>query len=342
MSKTGRLVVLLLVSASLGACATSQPKDVRFMGSVPTRSDRDYANWPVKPLKAALLMQEAEYEVLSVESAGAGTTHPEKAEVLFPKTGDKFSIKAKRVPPDLDGINNSPRKELAAWQLQTLFLEPVDFVVPSTILRCIPLEWWRNNHDGEETPNISGTNCMLVDATIWIEHVTVPDELYEEERFVNDLNYAYHLANFNIFAYLINLRDNRRGNVLVSKDDDNRRVFAVDNGVSFGTIWYNWFYPPTYAWREIRVPALPKRSIERLRKLERKDLDFLMVVSQLEVDADGILKVVRPGVPIDPEKGAQRAGTTLQFGLTEEEIDEVWERIEALIERVDAGEIRLF
>ena len=315
---------------------------MQFTGSVPIRSDQDYANWPVEPLKAALLMQEAKYKILSVEPAGSGTTRPEKGEILFPETGDKFYVKGKLVPAALDGINNSPRKELAAWQLQTLFLEPVDFVVPATVLRCLPLQRWRDNHDGKGTPIIPGTKCMLSDVTVWMENVTVPDNLYEEERFLNDLNYAYHLANFNIFAYLINLRDNRKGNVLVSKDANNRRVFAVDNGVSFGTIWYNWVYPPTYSWRQISVPALPKKSIDRLRKLRREDLDFLMVVSQLEVDADGMLQTVRASAPIDPERGAQREGTTVQFGLTEDEVEDVWERIEELIERVDEGEITLF
>jgi hypothetical protein len=183
---------------------------------------------------------------------------------------------------------------------------------------------------------------MLWEAALWLENVTVPDQLYEEERFLNDLAYAYHLANFNIFAYLINLRDNRTGNVLVSKDDSNRRVFAIDNGVAFGTIWYNWFYPPTYEWRQIRVPALPRQPIDRLRNLKRADLDFLMVVSQLELDEDGILKTTEPGPPIDPDEGATRDGVILQFGLTRSEIDAIWSRIEALIELVDAGKIELF
>ncbi len=341
MSKTGRLVVLLLVSASLAACATPQPKMVRFTESVPDKSAQDFANWPVDPLKAARLMERAEYEILSMEAAGSGTTRPEKGEFLFPKTGDRFSVKGKLVPPALDGFNNSPRKELAAWRLQSLFLDPVDFTVPATILRCVPLERWMERHS-DGTPVILGTTCMLAQVAIWMEDVTVPDNLYEEERFLNDVNYAYHLANFNIFAYLINLRDNRTGNVLVSMDESNRRVFAVDNGVAFGTIWYNWFYPPTYSWRQIRVPALPRNSLDRLRRLRREDLDFLMVVSQLEADSDGILKTVQAGPPINPDEGVRREGTTVQFGLTADEVDDIWERIESLIERVDAGEIALF
>jgi len=334
-------MVVLLLAASLAACATAQPARVRFAQSSFVRSSWEFANWPVEPLQAALLMQQAPYQVLSVASAGAGTTRPEKDDLLFPETGDKFSVKAKRVPGDLDGINNSPRKELAAWQLQMLFLDTVDFTVPATVLRCVPVEEWEERRDRED-PVVPGTKCILQELSIWMENVTVPDELYEEERFLDDFNYAYHLANFNILAYLINLRDNRKGNVLVSKDDSNRHVFAVDNGVAFDTIWYNWIYPPTYAWREIRVPALPRKSVDRLRKLRREDLDFLMVVCQLEADPDGILKVVLPQAPIDPNRGTRRDGTNVQFGLTATEVDAVWQRIEKLIERVDAGEIALF
>ena len=341
MPKTGRVIVLLLVSASLAACATSGSQKLHFAESIPDEGKQNFANWPVKPHRAEQLLAHAEYEVLSVESAGAGTTRPTKGMVRFPETGDQFNVKGKGVPGDLDGINNSPRKELAAWKIQMLFLDPVDYTVPATALRCIQPERL-SKYSIDSNPTLPGTDCVLREVTIWMQDVAPPDVLYEEERFLNDVSYAYHMANFNILAYLINLRDNRWGNVLVSNDGSNRRVFAVDNGVSFGTIWYNWFYPPHYEWRQIRVPALPRRSIDRLRKLQRKDLDSLMVVAQMKVDSDGILQTVDPGPPIDPDEGANFDGTTVQFGLTEEEVNAIWERVEALIEKVDANEIALF
>ena len=67
-----------------------------------------------------------------------------------------------------------------------------------------------------------------------------------------------------------------------------------------------------------------------------------MVVAQMKVDSDGILQTVDPGPPIDPDEGANFDGTTVQFGLTEEEVNAIWERVEALIEKVDANEIALF
>jgi hypothetical protein len=341
MSKTGRLFALLLLSASLAACATSGSKKVHFVESVPDKSKQDFLNWPVKPLQAEQLLAHAEYEIMRVESVGSGTTRPTKGDVRILETGDQFTVKGKTVPKDLDGINNSPRKELAAWKIQTLFLDPADYTVPATALRCIPHE---RQSEYSDTPSstLPGTKCLLREATIWMQHVAPPDELYEEERFLDNVSYAYHMANFNIFAYLINLRDNRSGNVLVSKDEDNRRVFAVDNGVAFGTIWYNWFYPPHYAWRTIRVPALPRNSINRLRELRREDLDFLMVVAQMEADSEGVLRNVDPGPPIDPDDGTNFDGATLQLGLTADEVNDIWERIESLIKRVDAGKIALF
>jgi hypothetical protein len=147
---------------------------------------------------------------------------------------------------------------------------------------------------------VPGTNCTLLIAAIWMEDVTVPDALYDEERSLSEVDSAYHLANLNILAYLIDLRDSRTENVLVSRNDKHRRVLAIDNGVSFGTIWYNWITPSTYAWREIRISAHR------------------------------------------PDRGTQFDGTMLQFGLTDDEVDDVWERIESLIMDVDEGEIGLF
>ena len=71
--------------------------------------------------------------------------------------------------------------------------------------------------------------------------------------------------------------------------------------------------------------------------LRRDDLDRLAVVAQLEPDDAGVLRIAALGAPIDPTQGVRVRGTTVQFGLTEDEIDEVWERIQALIAKVDGG-----
>ncbi len=95
-------------------------------------------------------------------------------------------------------------------------------------------------------------------------------------------------------------------------------------------------------WNVLRVPAVRSDSVERLRALTREDLDSLLVVAQLEPDAEGVLQLVPPGPPHDPQRGAIRRGDVVQFGLTEAEVDAVWTRIQDLVASVDAGELPVF
>ena len=121
-------------------------------------------------------------------------------------------------------------------------------------------------------------------------------------------------------------------------------MFSIDNGVSFGAgfsgLFYNWFVAN---WNSIRVPALRAESIDRLRTLKPADLTAALgVVSQLALDDQGIYRNVPPGENLDPSRGVRIEGKTLQFGLTDDEIEDVWERIQDLIEDVDDGDLPVF
>ena len=118
--------------------------------------------------------------------------------------------------------------------------------------------------------------------------------LAEHTYFLYSSDHGFQLGNFNILTYLVDHRDNRTGNFLVAKDDSNRRVFAIDNGVTFGAKVFNWFFPWSYAWRKIQVPALPRQAVDRLRELERKikekrqqaHLDKVLRAAQLKLKTD--------------------------------------------------------
>jgi hypothetical protein len=279
--------------------------------------------------------------LIEEKGAGAGVTGAKKAVVRLGDTGEETVLKLKNFPPALDFPNNSPRREIAAYALQHLFLDPVDYVVPTSGVRCVPFETWKKHNTGSR-PHVRGTQCALISYSAWLQNVTLPDPLYDPERYATDGRYAYYLGNFNILTYLVRHHDTRRGNVLVSKNDDDRRVFAIDNGTTFGAFFYNWFYPPTFAWRNIMLTALPRVSINRLRELKEEDLDVLLVVVQMESDDAGILHIVKPGPSIDDDDGVSVSGTTLQLGLTDDEVEGVWERIEDLLEDIDDGEIGTF
>jgi hypothetical protein len=280
-------------------------------------------------------------DVVSEEAAGAGVTGARRVVVRIVDHGEDLELKTKDFPAGLDGSNNSPRRELASYAIQRFFLDPIDYVVPTFGVRCLPLDDWRTRNTGSPT-RIPGTECALVSYAFWLQNVTLPDPLYDAQRFLTDPRYAYNLANFNILTYLVGHHDHRLGNVLVSKNDKDRRVFAIDNGITFGPFFFNWFYPPSFAWREILVPAIPRNAVNRLRKLTMADLEALGVIVQLEADRNGILRIEKPGDPIDEEEGVNVRGTTVQLGLTDDEIEDIWERVDDLLEDIDDGKIAVF
>jgi hypothetical protein len=343
-----RLGMTLAISAValMPGCAFFSPaaphKPVEFGSAPPPKRAEKFPNWPMPPaldFNELNIAERTRYKVEQAGSAGGGTTGAEERTVLLLHTGETVKVKVKATPGDLDGINNAPRKEMAAYLIQRLFLDPEDFVVPTTFADCIDADRWRAEHGGDAKLNVEGLNCALVVVSLWLKDVTLPAPLYDEQRFLTDPDYAYFLSNFNVFTYVVGHRDGREGNFLVSKNDALRQVFSIDNGSTFNPWGYNYFVAN---WDVIRVAAVRRETVDRLRKLSREDLDYLLVVSQLEVGEDGVARQVPPGKSLDDDKGALMRGNTIQFGLTKHEIDQVWKRIQKLIAQVDSGQLPVF
>ena len=117
------------------------------------------------------------------------------------------------------------------------------------------------------------------------------------------------------------------------------RTYAVDNGIAFGNLVWNYFVTN---WDVVRVPALRRTSIDRLRRIGPADVDALLVVQELRRNAKGMLVTVTPGAPLDPSSGARVRGGRVQLGLSRSEADAVGARLKALLAHVDAGEMRTF
>jgi hypothetical protein len=310
-----------------------------------------FPNWPISPHEVGEFMLSGRRSVMKVGEGAGGTTGARKVTLHFAARDIALDFKWKEmIPPRwvdvlpfapgmLDGVNNAPRKEIAAWKIQQIFLDEEDYVVPPSFAACAPLEQARKANP-DARPTLEGSPCTLGLLSLWLLDVTLPDPLFDEERFRRDSVYAYYLANFNLLTYLVKHHDGRVGNFLVSKNDARRIVFAIDNGVSLGGPWYNWFVPN---WNDLRVPALRKESVDRLRKVRYEDLEALLgVVAEMRPNEDGILVPVEPGPNLNDDRGVRYEKGTLQFGLTENEIEDVWERIEDLIEDVDDDDIPVF
>jgi hypothetical protein len=343
----GLLFIFLFVFiVSLAGCAGRgkvEDRQLQFKEATSPSVKGQFPNWQFPPheLETTIYKRgvEGELHAEEVERTAHGTTGALVLIVRDEVSGKDIKWKFKKnVPGWVDSFNTSPRKELAAYEVQKLFLDPEDYVVPTCLAFCIPRDRYEKR-GGYAAATLKGTDCVLGLASTWMKDVTIPDTLYDESRFLRDPTYAYFMSNFNLLTYLIQHRDGRVGQFLVAKNDKRRQVFSIDNGISFGFWPYNFFI---LQWETINVPALRQDSIERLRTIQRQDLDFLAVIVQFELDQNGILKPKPVGVNLDPKEGAKYKDGTLQYGLSISEIDALWDRIQNIIAEVDAGNIQVF
>ena len=247
----------------------------------------------------------------------------------------------KPVSPPGDGFNNEPRYELAAWKFQRMFLDEPDYVVPPTVLRAMPLEEYDEMRrlTTVSRPTIRGTNSRLFLLSYWVQNLAVDTvDPFDPGLFEFDETYARHFANTNVLTHLIDHKDGNHGNVIVSMDPMNRRVFAVDNDVAFRSQESDL----GDRWRRLHVDRIPAQTVERLRSITREDLQReLGVVAEFEI-VDGYLVPVEPGPNLRANRGVRTEGNRVQFGLTEGEIRDVERNIERLLRDVDRGRIGTF
>ena len=243
-----------------------------------------------------------------------------------------------------EAFNNQPRYELAAYAFQKLFLDPADYVVPPTVVRAFSVAWYRSEvgplHEAgsRQGGTFREAESVVVTLQYWLFNVT-GDGVWDEDRFEADSVYARHFADLNLLTYLIRHNDANQGNLLISRAPDNPRVFAVDNGLAFGSVTSD----RGATWRQMQVRKLPAATVARLRSITEEDLRrTLETVAQFEVGEDGLMRPVPPTENLSPGRGVRRSDGVIQLGLTEREIRELWRRLEDLIEDVDEGRYTLF
>jgi hypothetical protein len=238
--------------------------------------------------------------------------------------------------PGASAFNNEPRYELAAYEIQKLFLVPDEYVVPPTIMRSFPLPYVTTQAPGVQRTFTEAASVLVV-LQYWLSGVT-PDNYWDQRRAQEDTVYARHIGNFNVLTYLIRHQDSNIGNYLISQLEENPRVFAVDNGVAFGGEPSN----RGFEWRSMRLQRLPRATVERLRSISRADLDrTLAVLAEFEI-SDGQLVAVPAGENIGPSRGVRKSGNRVQIGLTRAEIGAVESRLRNLLGQLDRGRITEF
>ena len=111
----------------------------------------EYPNWPYPPEvfegQLPTDLDSMDFAVVSRERTEQGISGAELLKLTLPEAPGEIkeiSFKWKEMPRKatrdgrgiLDGHNDSPRRQIAAYQIQKLFLDPEDFVVPTTLAFC--------------------------------------------------------------------------------------------------------------------------------------------------------------------------------------------------------------
>ena len=248
-----------------------------------------------------------------------------------------IEVKWAVAPRGGEAFNNQPRYEAAAYELQKLFLDERDYVVPPTVLRMVPQSVFAASQGLKGEPTFEGGQSVLVALQYWTASVT-PEGVFDQKRADRDSVYARHLGDLNILTYLIRHRDANKGNMLISSDTTNPRLFAVDNGVAFNS-------PPSNRgadWQFMRVKRVSGATAARLRSITDSSLTAaLAVVAQFERRGDDYVATAL-GPNLEKNDGVRRKDAVLQFGLTTAEIDGVRVRLKELVKDIEKGKIKTF
>jgi hypothetical protein len=257
-----------------------------------------------------------------------------KADVSF-GGAPPLRVKLRRAEPGADSFNNVPRYEVAAYELQKLFLDPAEYVVPPTALRMVPVADFAKYAPAVK-PTFSTADQVVAVVQYWLSDIKVIPDVYDPARFAADPVYARHIGQLNVLTYLVRHGDSNLGNFLIGKAETGARVFSIDHGVAFASDESD----RGEAWRVMRVDRLPADTVERLRSITPQVLDErLAVLAQWQLEGRSFVPVAN-GENLSAGRGVRRERNLLQMGLTRSEIREVERRLTKLLELVESGEIK--
>jgi hypothetical protein len=248
---------------------------------------------------------------------------------------------------------NSPRRELAAYHVQKLFLEEHEYVVPPTAPHCFPLDEYRKKVDRGAKPSFRDTRCVYGILSYWLEDVQslagarkagwfhgARGHALDRKLFDRNHTYRDSIAAVNLFTYLIAHADSHAANFIITRDRDEPFVYSIDNSLSLG-LARNAKLAQEDDWARLRVPTLRRGHIDRLRDAGDR-IGELRSCAELEPD-DGLLVVAsrsdRSSAP--PADGLDWIDGRLRVGLTASEIAGLRDRITRVIERAERKQLEL-
>jgi hypothetical protein len=322
------------------------------------------------PAQIERWLRDPQLEIVHATGTPAGKQGAKVLTVSVPHEDGRVVLRAKWRAHSTAHQLNRPRKEIAAYATQQLFLEPSDYVVPPTTGHCFELQHYRARVNRTERASFPGISCVFGTLSYWLEsaedldsaedHDLIASEaLYDEQLFTRNATYRRTLADVNLLSYLISHGDSHPAQFVFVGDQTAPRVYLVDNTIAFSK-FRNPSLPPDQDWSNVHVPALRSASIRRLRSLRFEDIAELAVVEQYKRDDDcpkgvgrwstcAMQASARRLVPTrrtpprgKTSDGLRWVGDEFQVGLDEQEIALVHQRVQSLLQRVEDHLIATF
>ena len=260
----GPATVALLLA--LAGCAGNSRSRAHESARGPEPSSAIPVNWPAPPEEIERRLAGEPFELRKIAGTGASTTGALKLELFFPQHNDTIAFKWKPVPRgDADGLQQFAAQGDCGIPDPGLVPRPARLCGADRGPALPPSEMLRSEGGRPPGRTWPGASCVLGVLSVWLDKVAVPERVLEPEQFASDAQYAANMGRFNLLTYLVKHEDGRAGNILVSKTPEDRRVFAIDNGIAFNATVKNWFVPN---WNVLRIPAVPHLEIERLRRID--------------------------------------------------------------------------
>lgn len=346
-------VIALLVACGPAGCHDEQKP---LHAAICSRDVRASCR-TVESLEALLV--DPRMKILASEKAAGGSHDARLLTVEVPaknEADEAFRFRVKwRTMSSQTGVND-PRREVATYAFQNLFLDPQDFVFPPTRTRCFELHHYREMVDAEAQSDFSDKNaCVLGAVSLWLtegkpltDRPWYREQVFDLEKWQEDAAYRRTLADANLLTYLTSNGDTHTGQWIFTGTPNGKRVHLVDASIAFD-YEQNTALPPERDFGRIIVPALRKKSLDRVMGLTRRELWSLTAIERLVPRGDTLhserasrSQVQRPpkdGMEWQPCPDSVDCDEQLVIALTEPELGLVTQELWHLRNRVDVGEI---
>jgi hypothetical protein len=285
------------------ACGTSLREPVAPLTPPTELCTRERTSKCRHPAQIESWLRDPRLEILHATGTPAGKQGAKVLTVSVPHEDGRVVLRAKWRAHSTAHQLNRPRKEIAAYAAQKLFLEPSDYVVPPTTGHCFELRHYRARVNRAERASFEGITCVFGTLSYWLESAEdldsaededlLPSEsLLDEQLFAHNATYRRTLADLNLLSYLISHGDSHPAQFVFVGNQAAPRVYLVDNTIAFSK-FRNPSLPRDQDWSNVHVPALRSASVRRLRSLRFEDIAELAVVEQYKRGDDCSSRVRR-------------------------------------------------